>query len=379
MSKNGRITRISPAKPDASDPADAPVALASDANPSGFQEGEGAEDADAGLSRVLAELGADASESKVQIFRINRETRLGAFICSLLPSEFSLERIADDYGGGMFNIKVYVPARDETSGQRLGVRLVANKRIFIEGAPKEPKRPDLSPPVPVLTAPAAPSELALLANVMREGFEGMKLIVTQRQPDKSTLDVLREAAELRKILVGDAPQRERDPFDQFTKFVDVYEAMKTSVGGSGSAGEGMQLIGVAKQFISMMEKANTAPAGAVPALASPAPDPGAAPVEAAPDPAQIPLSLPEDDDPVELIYRGYVTLLVRNARANSDVNVWAQTIYDQAPEDFIEWLFKNDQWMEWLAKYNADVKLYPAWFTRLHERIKEIDNVAPPV
>lgn len=375
--KNRPVTRVVPAPPGEDDPARRPLALTDDPN---TLESDPQDDPDAGLSRVLAELGADASESKVQVFRINRETKVKGFLCSLLPSEFSLERIAEDFGGGLFNVLVYVPVKDENTGSRLGVRLVANKRIVIEGPAKEPKRPD--PPSAALAVPASgPSEMALLAGVMKEGFERVFSVITQRPPEKSPLDMLREVAELKKLIVGDAPPaRERDPLDQFTKFADVYETMKSAV-GAGPAGEGAQLIGVANQFLRMMERANQGqPAQAQLAQAEPLPASADANLGRA-DPAQAPqqpLPQPIDEgDPVELIYRGYVALLVKNARANSDVNEWAQTIYDQAPDDFLEFILKDAGWFDMLAKFNSDVRLYPAWFEKLRAQIAVLDKAAP--
>ena len=363
-------------------PLAASVPQTADGEVTGFPITPG-EVAESDVKRVIAELGENTSQSKVQIWKIVKGERYPAYVKTYAPDMFSMERLAEDCGGGTYDVTVYVPSIGvdaEGKEKHLGLKISAKPRVFIHGPEKEIKRPD---PPSATPAPAAsqPSDIAQLASAMLAGFEKMSTAIAAVTGSRqSNLDTLKELMAMKTLFAQDAP-RAVDEFERFEKFLAMQDTMRSALDKlPGNANNSQMLLALGRDFLSMFKKsthAGGAPAnppllgGAAPAVeetavaASGEPDnSGAPPVSVA----------SQGEDGMNLIFKGYVSILVTNARANNDVAALAQTIYDQAPEDFLEAIFRDEKWLDRLAEYNKDVKLFPAWFDRLRARIKEIHD-----
>lgn len=396
MAKQGKTTKIIPAEPPgvpAVIPPNLPVNADNEVNPLADPQLSDDQDGESELSRVLAELGEGESDSKVMLFRVNRDTRESAFITEMLPSEFSLKRVADDFGGGMYNVRVYVP-NFTPEGTRRGVKLAKNMRLKIAGEPKEPKRLDPNP----APAAAAVDPVAKMLEEQRAFNERLLTAIASRQPEKSTLEQLREMAEIKKIL-GDGNGARESDLAQFMKYMELHDKMQKRFMPNTStlppnASENAALLALAKDFMDMFR--DSAGRSQPAAAALPAPDALAenadadmitgahnprAIVPATPTPAPAANPIPSQDEQMkmrDLVYKGYLVALCTQARANNDVTEAATMIYEQAPEDFIAQLFvPGFDWLSWLAGFNPDVKLYPAWFQKLHAKIAELDQETP--
>jgi hypothetical protein len=348
------------------------VTVTQDGEVSGFPITPG-EVAEADVRRVIAELGDNTNESKVQIWKIIKGERYPAYVKTYAPDMFSMERLADDCGGGTYDVTVYVPSIGvdaEGKEKRLGLKIAAKPRVFVHGPDKEIKRPD----PPSTTAPPAqsqPSDIAQLAGAMLSGFEKMSTaIAASKETRQSNIEMLKELMAIKALFAQDQP-RAVDEFERFEKFLSMQDTMRSALDKlPGNANNSQMLLALGRDFLSMFKKAGNTQA---PAALS-APDAAIVADPAAPVPDAAPVQEPQGEDGMNLIFKGYVSILVTNARANNDVSKLAQTIYDQAPEDFLEAIFRDDKWLDRLAEYNKDVKLYPLWFERLRVRIKEIHD-----
>lgn len=349
------------------------AARATDGNISGFEGLTPLDEAESSIARVLSEIGADdESESKVQVYRIMKDTRQSAFICEMLPSEFSLARIAEDCGGGVFNIKVYVPQYEE--GVKTGrVKLAANPRILIEGQPRVYRRPDPEPdPAPAPAPVAREDPMLALIREMRESNERILTALTSRP---SLKDQILEMAELRRALAPEQPPR--DAFAEFERFMALYEKLRPPLSDVPTNGSDLQmLLGLGREFFRMFTNAQAnagAPAEPLQIGNEPAPAPAPAPAPSA-NPAPAAPAQSVETDPVKIFYIAFVKQLATAARQNDEIEKFAQAIVKQAPDDFITMLQeKTDaEALAWLAQYHADVNLFPDWFKRLKARILEM-------
>jgi len=364
----GRETRITPAAERAR------IATTIEGDPSGFAIVP-AEEAEADVKRVVVELGDSVSESKVQIWRIVKDQRLPAYVKTFAPDMFSMERLAEDCGGGTYDVKLYVPSIDE-DGKRLGMKLAARPRVFIDGPMKEIKRPDPHAAV-TMSAPERPSEIAQLAGVMLTGFKEMSAAINESNRSRpSLIDNLKELMALKTLFSSDTPKAV-DEFDRFERFMRMQDELRSATDRlPGNASGTQSLIALGRDFLSSFRKATDAGAPALPANL-PEPDPSRVASVQGSEAEKTPVApapIGQEETGMDFIFKGYVKILVDNARANNEVNALAQTIYDQAPEDFLEAMFRDDLWLDRLATYNRDVKLHPAWFERLRARIKEIHD-----
>lgn len=367
-----RRTIVEPIKPAT---AVVPANPDGEPNPLGDRDLVPGEQAEHDIKRAVAELGESATGAKVQVWRIIKGERLPAYVTTYQPEAFSLEKVADDCGGGTYDIKVFAPRIDE-QGRQAGLIVVARPRVFLDGPPKVIQRPDKEPEKkPESTSP---SDIAVLAKAMMDGFEKMGASIARMNDRPSMVETLKELVAIKSLFSSDAP-RGPDPLDQFEKFLNMRDKMESAVDRlPADANDNALLIALGRDFLKMFNKATDA--GAPAALpnpgsqadpaheAAPAPGPEIPPGAAAPAPVE--------DDPMNVIFKGYVQLLVNNAKANNDIEPIAQTIYDQAPDDMLAKLLNTPEWLDELAKLNPAVKLYPQYFERLRARIKEIHDAS---
>ena len=81
---------------------------------------------------------------------------------------------------------------------------------------------------------------------------------------------------------------------------------------------------------------------------------------------------------MNLIYKGYVGMLVKAAERNDDPVPVAKQLYDQMPDEFLDKLFQMPDYMPLLDQYNARAKLFRAWFDRLYAELKKLEKESTP-
>lgn len=380
MKRNTRITPVprAPRAPRNEQPA-LPVPTADDGQPHGLANEYADEiNIEAEVQNVLAELGDDASESKIQVYRIKQGERYPIYVTSYPLSGFTLEALAEDCGGGTFELKVYVPNYD-ADGIRKGVRLARRPRLVLDGPPKAIKRPDPEPAPVAVTAPAPETGLDKLAAALVESNKNMLLMMERMNSNKGNglADMLAQLELFERIKRLMAPAdaaivKQADPFELFEKFTKFQESARSAFASlPDNASDKTALLALGRDFMKMFAQSRN---GA--ALPKPAQDgTSALPAADAPaaEPEKKPESVPEpEEDPDVLMIKLFVKQLVADARANNDIEPRAQEIYQRAPDVMLEQMFNNPQWFDELCKLNTDAKLYPTWFKKLRDRVKEI-------
>lgn len=351
-------------------PASPPVPATVDGEPNPLGEPQSSLEIEANIKRAIVELGEHVASSKVQVWRWIKGERQPKYVTTYAPDAFSLERVAEDCGGGVYEIKVYAPQIEDDGTAKGLLKLVARPRIELDGPAKVIRRPEPEPASPQV--PAQVDGLALLVKTLADRFEKMDERLARMNDRPSMVETLKELVAIKSLFSSDAP-RGPDPLEQFGKFLEMQDKMKSALDRLPSdASDNTLLLALGKDFLSMFKKATDAPAQ----LPNPGPDADPPLGASAPGPENPPqpiTSVPEED-PMNLIFKGYVNLLVSNAKANNDIEPIAQTIYDQAPDDLLAKLFATESWLDELAKLNPAVKLYPQWFEKLRARIREIHD-----
>lgn len=331
------------------------------------------------IMQVMAELGEGIGEAFVNVSRWSDNFRAFAFVARFVPSEFSVAKIHDQFGGGKFNIRLYVPKTFD--GRAAGVQLEKNTTIFLEGPAKvvKPAEPEATP--------AAPDVATVLAQTMREGFlELGKLIVEARPAPVDPIAQFRQFAELQALLRGpESKEKPRDTLRDFLEFRKLDKEIFGNVAGvPKGAGENAMLVALGRDFLEMFKNRLPAqPAADAPALPAPGdnPAPGNVVDINAARPADIKVPPTPADAERELMV-SYVKMLTAFARQNTDVQPIAQKIYEESPKEFVQQLFSKNadgsafDWLGWLAVADPDVKLHRVWFERLHKAIWDLDNAA---
>lgn len=312
------------------------------------------------ITSVLSELGEEHAEVKINLYRLNPQDKTRAFVAELLPQEFSFRAIAEEYGGGSFLADVYGPQRERPHLRQI----YARKRFKIEGSPKVPRHE-----TPVERAHAGGEILPALLEFskgIQTGFQQLGELIVKSRP--STLETARELAAIKGLFVSDRPSGP-DPLGLIEKVIGIVGALRPP---ADNPSDSAVLLELARSIGPLFQASNKGapaplPDAEIPSL--PAPEAAHLP---APDPAPQPPA-GEKMRALDLVYKGYVLLLVTEADANNAVKPVAEQIYAAAPDEFLDWLFTAPDWMDRLAAYDARVKLYPAWFGRLRDELKKLD------
>ena len=328
------------------------------------------------ISRVLSELGEDVSQAKVQIWRVMKDTRKPVFVDEILPSDFSMKRIADDYGGGIFNVKVFVPRFDD-EGIRRGVKLAANPRFEIDGAPKQPQREEKDK---TETGNA-------LASTLETGFLKLgELIIASRPREQGMKELLESLVALDSLRNKVQPAPATDPMLMFERAATIMGKLKSAAEGNPVGATSTDLLlEVVRTFAPAiaegMKKLPVQEVGALPAalpdlhsVPTPAVDPGAMPGNVTPITQAIKTG-PEDE--MSLIILGYVKLLVRAAVENQPIDSIAQRIAEQTPDELLNPFLDDPNWLNLLASYDDRVRTHQKWFEALRAKVAEL-TTAPP-
>jgi len=369
--QRGDMVVISPTgEPEAPDPnLEKPLTDAGDLSDTDELEIEEVEDQ---IRKALDELDESEGRACIRIFRIGPGgARDQSFCDEISPSEYSYKFLADNFGGGSYYVKLYVPKYDQ-HGTNLGVRMRVNKRVRVEGLPKTLKR-EADAPAPASGA----SDLLALGKIMADGFQQIGRMIAENRPrEKSTMDFARELAAIKSLFVDANAKSGPDPIDMLEKFASIASQLRPpGDGDSGVMGEMVRLFGpVVRDAVANKNSGAPAPAApATPALAE-IPDVNGD----ASDELDFTQGKLDDMNPTDLIYKGYAMLLVRHARSNNPTEPIAQQILDEAPEQFIEWLIQiaPADVIPLLAKYDKAVSLFPEWFKRLHADIVRLDKAS---
>lgn len=70
--------------------------------------------------------------------------------------------------------------------------------------------------------------------------------------------------------------------------------------------------------------------------------------------------------------------LCTQAARDADPGPYAAIIVDQVPEDVLQPLINDPNWLDQLAKFHSNVRQFPEWFNELREAVIEEMQETPP-
>ena len=278
--------------------------------------------------------------------------RKESFVGNIEAQNFDPAVVKERFGGGDYIFKGY------NEKNQIDFRA----EISIEGKPKI----EVEGPVTIDHQTQKPQQdMQQLVTMMAESNRTMiaELARLITKPEKSTADVLNEIKAYKDIFSPASAVPVAQPVDQ------LMSAMKmgAELAGMNGGGDGNQA-----WLLKAMDTFGKPIMDAIASgqLAQQQPARIAAP--ASPQ-ARIPAQ-PTEDNPMNLMMKGYIGILTRAAKQNEEVEGYANTILDLIPEsDFTQFevMIRADDWQQRMAMYAPSVNDYPGWFLNLRNTIIE--------
>lgn len=317
---------------------------------------------DLALTQTLAQIGDDESNAKVYVYKIDSKTKTDVFAFETTPAEFAtggLTEIGKRYGGGDYRVRVYANGR-----------VVTHKRIAIMEQKETPQS------APLNIAADLQGLFAQQQSAMLEGFKMLaeSLKPAPQAPAPSMLEQMEAFARMQALMGGNRQQSGPD-------FGQLLEILKQGMEMGRGAGE-QSMLDVLMRGIETFGPAITE-AVKTGAVAQPAPMMQQhAPAIAAPVPA-IQTAAPTNEDEMGILRNAMlkqsINFLVNQAKADNDPETYANMVMDQMDENALKDFINRPDWLDFLAQFNADVKL-PAvseWFGALRSIIIEFLTIPP--
>lgn len=380
-SKNTRKSRAASTTPPANESGDTGLTLV---NPNALEhvdpepEPYELDQEESELDRVFAELGGESSlDAKVMVYRIRKDSPKDIFMFECLPPEFSLQTLAEKYGGGKFRVRVYVRREN---GQR---SLAANQIVEIE---------------PPLVGAIPGSSTGTPANdTMTRLLEKLDRLTETRQldanPAVNPMQQFKEIitmASLMREAFGGAPAvaQTSSPLEMLKMMRELKEVGADLFGGNGGGSvqsDFALLANTARDFLPVIREAIQQPPQPVALAQIPqVPQPARAPMPQTRTPLQTNPATPkpsQEDQEMSLMISLYLKQLARKAAENADPAPQADALLDLIPEsalpDFLAKL-ERDDWFTGLTQLQQTIAPHRAWFDRLRaEILAQFEDDAP--
>lgn len=319
-------------------------ARVSDADPALFGEALH-DDPDEALIAALTELGESASDAVVTAYRIDPVKRVDVHLFARPVDEFmamGLDGLCREYGTGDYRIKVW---------SRGSGKIYTHRKVSLE-APKSASLP--------------------AAALSSESFGPRDMIAFMTSQQNQMMQAVQGIA----AAMAGRPQGEQLGMKDVISLIGVFQQAK---GGGESLGlkDILALISTAKDIVGerptganefdlmgkLVEKLGGPILEAVKKKEAETPQPQLP----APKPAASEISAADDD--AMMLLRMALKTLIESARAESDVDTYANMVLDHAPHAQVKTFLDDPKWFENICNMNAGAKPYAAWFTSLRERV----------
>jgi hypothetical protein len=316
---------------------------------------------DVALGNVLAELGADGADVKVNVYQLD-EKKQRAFVGSFLPGDFSQELIQAQFGPGTYAVEV---RRDKKWLRKTTIRIAAPRAGVSLSANTAQS--------------AAPSDNSKIFEAMQNGFREMgsqfaaalSTLAANQPKAKSTLEMLQEMQMMQQILGGAAPKGP-DPMAIFEMATTIASKLTPR---EGDAGAGEIILEAIKNFGPVLQNAASANANPAPPVPVPAPvlpsSPTPVPPRAAPGQNQT------EQDQTEMMKRVYMNMLIGNAQVENDPMTYASMALDTVGEVAALEFINAPGWFEKIVEYDSRAANYRPWFEQLRLDIIELTRETP--
>lgn len=314
------------------------------------------------LQGILTELGAADDEAKVTVSKIEIQggIKKQAFLFECHPSEFNAQDVQEAYGPGDYQIRVY--------GKQAGTNykvIHANKKITIGPTRDQAKQKQL--PAPVAAVPQDGSSVAkaiaeALAPVMAGQAALIQQIIGKGSSRADTLAEFKLMAELFKPAPGNS---EGNSLATLKTAIELVRPL--AGGGNGGkldeeSGPWAVILKALDTFGDHLKVAKPAAPSGAPALA--------APVAGADAGGQ-----PSEEEQLKIALRMQLAVVLNAAKMDSDPQMYAALIYENAPDDLLAKL-QGATWFEELCNIEPGFKDFKPWCEKVRVEVLEEIKVA---
>lgn len=332
------------------------------------------------LNSLYSELGvtAEQGETVVHVSLMDADGKAGeAHIWRGDPEDFDPEQLARTFGSGRYMVKVFV--RDA-----LGVKVQRARRVIqwqlspADEAKRKSYLAELNASVAAAVPPPKPDAVPQ-ADISRMIAEAVKAAVPQ-QPAVNPLAMMKEVAEVMRIMQPQQTVAQPDPFSMMRGVVEMMTMMKGESEplerGANASGNDLILAMInkfgplfsnvlASQPAAQMPQAQ--PAQPYPQLAEPSSltptvtDPQVESTNNQPAPVE---------DEVSIKLKMGIAFLIQQCEAGGAPETYAEVVLDSVPDDALKGLLASPDPVVFLSQYNADVLKHKDWFNSLLTEIR---------
>lgn len=312
--------------------------------------------ADLALMQTLAQLGETDPEAKVYIYRV-RKGQKDAYLKETTPNDFAqggLEELRQEYGGGDYRVRVYKNGR-----------VCANQVVSLEDVRKPEIRETQADFTPIL-------------QTMNQGFEKLGQMMLQlaqlSQPKQEDRKEMLQEMILLKQLFSNEQKPAVDPSSMFETFMKGLELGKEISPNKPETTENDLMLemfrGIAGAAVHMPQQ----PAGMMQQNVAPTVPhiPQQIQQQVSPQPVAQPQG--EEMNVQAIMIKQAVNFLVSQAERNNDPFTYANMVLDQMPEDSLNQILNDPNWLQSLAAFNAKVLQHQGWFNELRSNIVQLMN-----
>lgn len=319
---------------------------------------------DSSVLDVMADLGENEDDAKVKVYRATPGKRGNdAYLFECLPSEFSLDFLRDNYGGGHFRVQI-----------RVRGRIYRQNVISIE-APKTPTLPAVVSPAPQLNAPV--SQNLDLLTFMREmqnrqleaqqqmlaGFSAIVERISGTQ--NSRADYLQEMLTMKQIFAQ--PAQNSDPISTLMQGIQL--AREVGIAEKPETNMFEEMAKTILPALTQLPRNNSVPVQQ-PQIAAPVQH------------QQIPLNQTPDTESEEMktpefMIRNYLKTLCAQAARGASAESWAYVVDEYAPISTLRehsGETEKEKIVAKLAEIYPQVNDHKTWFVELLGVLEEIEK-----
>jgi hypothetical protein len=316
---------------------------------------------DIAVMQMLEELGSE-SEAVVRIYRQGKTYRDITLLHECSPQDFTPIMLSHPpFNGGEF--RIHIQAKGGMAGNRL-LKVAAAVDAATPGA-----QPAQQPQGDLITA-------------MMAGFDKLgQLIVQQQKPAVDPMEMIGKVADIlaktQRPVVQEAGGGMRETIALMSSLMDITEKMRgpaSVINADGELSSGALLYKGFEKFLEIVKEAKTMQ-----------PQPGAVQV---PQPQQIEALVEEIILPtgekvmvnaeqkaqlnshLEMIKMALGAGNLR-AQANADAKAYAETIYDQIPEEFIDMMATSKDWFAMLLRIEPGCAPHQVWYGKVREALMD--------
>lgn len=323
------------------------------------------------LQALYSELGIEGDgEATVHVSMLAPDGKgIEAGVWRGTPDEYDLEQIAKQHGSGQYRVKIYVRNPDGSKPCR------ANKVFAWKLSPDdERKRMEASQPKPMQQPEQMPMD-ALLAGMTKAIVEGIKAVIPAQPQAPSRKEMLEELSLMAAMFKPAAGSGNdfQTTLSQFTKFQEIVKSMTPDrvLTKDGEIDYGAVIMKGLEVFGNAVAAARDGklqvPAGQLPEM------PVAVPVNSAPVVMPPVTQQPTELDEAMLLLKAQLKIAVTMAKSGGDPAAFADSIYELLPDEAINILQNDANWMDKLADVNPDVRQHAEWFGKVRDAILQLE------